>query len=289
MILNFIFLILSQLTFHPDSLTPVKSFGDFREAVSISSSREEFVFVSDIQTNQIYKFSKNGDLILSSGGSGFGNSQLNQPVCIDASNGLDVYACDYNNNRIQRFDLNLNFITSFDFNNYNQTADNSKKIYYPYGIVFLNTSDIFILADAMAYRVVKMQSLDEVSLLFGSTSFGFNKLTDPAKIIRGSNLDIYILDKGTDEIDQFDNYGTIIRRMKNPETEKILSISYYKDNLYILNQKSLIIYSLKTAKYLQYFNYLIDDVKNIKDLSVFNDKELLILCSSKVYKYLINQ
>jgi hypothetical protein len=141
----------------------------------------------------------------------------------------------------------------------------------------------------MAYRVVKMQSLDEVSLLFGSTSFGFDKLTDPAKIIRGSDLDIYILDKGTNEINQFDNYGTIVRRMKNPENEKIISISYYKDNLYILNQKSLIIYSLKTAKYLQYYNYLIDDVKKIKDLSVFNDKEVLILCSSKAYKYLINQ
>ena len=289
MVLNFIFLILSLFVPQKDSINLENSFGDFRQAVSISSSREEFVFVSDIQTNQIYKFSKKGELLLNSGGSGFGNSQLNQPYSIDASNGLDVYVCDYNNNRIQRYDLNLSFITSFDFNIYNQTADNSKKIYYPHSIVFLNTSDIFVLADAMSYRVVKMQSLDDVSLLFCSSSYGFDKLTEPSKIIRGSDLDIFILDKGDDEIDQFDNFGTIIKRMKNPDSEKIISISYYKDNLYILNQKSLIIYGLKTGKYIQYLEYFNDDKKNIQDLSVFNDKEVLILCSFKAYKYSINK
>jgi hypothetical protein len=289
LILNFIFLILSQFTLQQDSLTYENSFGDFNQAVSISASREEFIFISDIQTNQIYKFSKKSELLLNSGGAGFGNSQLNQPYSIDASNGLDVYVCDYNNNRIQRYDLNLNFITSFDFNTYNQTAENSKKIYYPYSIVFLNTSDIFVLADAMAYRVVKMQSLDNVNLLFGSSSFGFDKLNDPTKVIRGSNLDIFILDKGNDEIDQFDNFGTIIKRMKNPDTEKMISIAYYKDNLYILSMKSLIIYGLKSGKYLQYYNYFNIDKKNIQDLSIFNDKEVLILCSTKAYKYLINQ
>jgi hypothetical protein len=289
LILNFIFLILSQFTLQQDSLTYENSFGDFNQAVSISASREEFIFISDIQTNQIYKFSKKSELLLNSGGAGFGNSQLNQPYSIDASNGLDVYVCDYNNNRIQRYDLNLNFITSFDFNTYNQTAENSKKIYYPYSIVFLNTSDIFVLADAMAYRVVKMQSLDNVNLLFGSSSFGFDKLNDPTKVIRGSNLDIFILDKGNDEIDQFDNFGTIIKRMKNPDTEKMISIAYYKDNLYILSMKSLIIYGLKSGKYLQYYDYFNIDKKNIQDLSVFNDKEVLILCSTKAYKYLINQ
>jgi hypothetical protein len=289
LILNFFFLFLSQFTQLNDSLALIGSFGEFHHAVSISSSREEYIFVSDIQTSQVSKFSKNGDFLLSSGGTGFGPNQLNQPYCIDASNGLDVFVCDYNNNRILRYDLNLNFITSFDFNNYNQTADNSRKIYYPYSIAFLNTSDIFVLADAMAYRVVKLNSLDEVSILFGSSSFGFDKLTDPKKVIRGSNLDIFILDAGADEIIHFDNYGTIIKRMKNLENDKIISIAYYKDNLYILKTNSMDIYGLITNKYLQKCAYFNEDKKNIDDMSVLNDKEVLILSNTKAYKYLINK
>ena len=282
--LLFLFLPLIQ----PDSLKYIDSFGNFQEASSISTSREEFIFVSDVRKNQIYKFSETGEELASFGGSGFGVNELNFPVSIDASNGLDIFVCDFQNNRIQRYDIKLNYIATFSFNTYNLTSDNSQKIYYPYGIAFLNTSEIFVLADASAYKIAKLKSLDEVSLLFGSSDLGYERVLNPRKITRGANLDLWLLDTEADAVLNFDNYGTFVKKLTNPEENPFISIAYYKNNLYILNNKSLIIYDLKSNKFSKYYNYSITDLKNIKDISILKENIILILTGKEVHKYLIN-
>jgi len=285
LIYAFLFLLLT--IFPPDSLNFVDSFGKFQRASAVSTSREEFIFVTDNQTNQIHKYSENGKELIVFGGSGFGNDQLNMPMAIDATNGLDVYVCDYQNNRIQRYDIKLNFIASFNFNTYNLTSDNSQKIYYPYGIAFLNTSEIFILADASTYKVVKLKALDEVSLLFGSSSTGFEKIVDPGKVVRGANLDVWILDKSVDALLDFDNYGTFVKKIQNPETNPIISMAYYKNNLYILNSRSLIIYDLKANKFSNYYGYPISG-KDLVDIAVLKEDTVLLLAKDQVYKFTIN-
>ncbi|KXK55211.1 MAG: hypothetical protein UZ05_CHB002000646 [Chlorobi bacterium OLB5] len=112
----------------------ISSFGKFQNAVSITTAREEYIFVSDLDANVIYKFSRSGSKLAAFGGAGLGQNELNQPYSIDASNGLDVLVADYQNNRIKRLDINLNFILQFDFNSYNLTAESSKKIYNPPGL-----------------------------------------------------------------------------------------------------------------------------------------------------------
>lgn len=274
--------------FQSDSLTFISSFGNFQDASSISTSREEFTFVSDAQSNQIFKFSENGEQLAAFGGSGFGINELNIPISIDASNGLDIFVCDYQNNRVQRYDIKLNYIATFSFNTYNLTADNSQKIYYPFGIAFLNTSEIFVLVDASTYKIAKLKSLDEVSFLFGSSNLGYEKVLEPIKVTRGANLDVWILDTEADAVLNFDNYGTFVKKVANPEENPIKSIAYYKNNLYILNSRSLIIYDLKSNKFSDYYNYAIKDSKNIKDISVLKENTILILTNKKVHKYIIN-
>ncbi len=270
----------------PDSLELISSFGKFQNAASISVSREEFIFVSDIRTNQIYKYSKSGDKLQTFGGTGSGNNQLNNPVSIDASNGLDVFVADYQNNRIQRYDIKLHYVATYNFNVYNLTADVSKTIYYPSGIAFLNTSEIFVLVDEENFKVAKLRSFDEVNMLFGS-SFGFDRILKPAKIIKGSSLSIYLLDKGTDEVLNFDNYGTFVSKLKNPDTEPVISIAFYNDNLYILNHKSLISYDTKKKQFGSLYSYDCDGGDDPVDCSVLDKDFFLILTAKKVYKFKI--
>ena len=86
----------------------------------------------------------------------------------------------------------------------------------------------------------------------------------------------------------FDNYGTYIKKIKNPEQNTIISIAYYKNNLYILNDKSLIIYDLKSNKFTGYYYYSADNPKALKDISVLKENTVLILTGTRVHKYLIN-
>ncbi len=289
MIFNFIFLISSLLYPASDTLYLEKSFGSFQNAVSISTARDEFIFVSDMRTNQVFKYSSKGELLASVGGTGFGQNELNKPMGIDASNGLNVFVCDNQNNRIQKYDINLNYISAFDFNGYNVTAINSEKIFFPYSLAFLSTSEIFVLADATVYKVVKMKSFDEVSLFFASGNLGVDKLYNPAKIVKGSNLDTYILDKFTNEVINFDNYGTFVKKLLNADSAKTVSIAYYNDILYILKEKYLVSYDLKSQKYLNLYFLENTEKATFVDIAVFNKSNILVLTQGKILNFKIIQ
>ncbi|RPI18705.1 MAG: hypothetical protein EHM58_04355 [Ignavibacteriae bacterium] len=287
MVLGFLYLLSTFFTFQTDSLVYKESIGDFKNAAAISSSREDLIFITDIQLNKIYKYSLTGKLLGTFGGTGFNLNSLDQPVAIDASNGLDVFVCDYQNNRIQRYDINLNLVGTFSLNSYNLTAENSGKIYYPNGIAFLNTSEVFIIADAANYKAAKLKALEEVSNLFANSNIGLERLGSPSKIVRGSNLDVWILDKDNSDIINFDNYGTYVRRLKNPDKDTVISITYNSDNLYILKSSSIAVYDLKLNKYTAYHKYDGNNLGVIKDLAVLNKNNVLILSNIKIHKYII--
>ncbi len=278
-------LVMSPL-FAQDSLHVTGSFGKFTNAVSISSSREEFVFVSDIAENKIYKIDINGIEKASFGGTGLGNNELNQPYSVDASNGLDVLVADYQNNRINRLDYNLNFLLSFDFNSYNLTAESTRKIYNPRSILTLSSGEIFVLCDASNYKASKISDYNDVSILFGSNSIGAERLENPVKMVKGNQLDIWILDKGTNEIVNFSNFGVFLRKIKSKFDDAILSVCNFNNNLYILYEFGLLIYDLKKGQYTDSF-YKFPHIKNITDITVFDKNTVLFLSKNMVHKLTI--
>jgi hypothetical protein len=182
-------------------------------------------------------------------------------------------------------DTILIFISLQHLITYNLTADNSRRIFYPYGIAFLNTSEIFILADATNYKAAKLKAFEDVSNVFGNSNIGADNLVSPKKIVKGTNLDVWILDAGTDDIVNFDNYGTYVKRLRNPEKDSIISISYYVDCLYILKKSSITIYDLAKGGYAAFY-YFEKISENLKDLAVINKNNILILSDKKIYKYL---
>lgn len=266
-----------------DSLKLIESFGKFTDAKSISTSREEFIFVSDLDRNKIYKLDVYGNELSSFGGSGLGEMELNQPYSIDATNGLDVLVADYQNNRIKRLDINLNYILSFDFLSYNLTAESSKKIFNPKGLATISTGEVFILCEATNYKAAKLNDYNEISILFGSSAVGIDKLEDPVKIVKGNSLDVWILDSGKNELLNFDSFGVFRGKLKQKIAGGILSIAFYNDFLLILHKSELVTYDLKKGQYSKIYRY--PYIKDIRDITVLDKNTILILSKSKIYKY----
>lgn len=269
-----------------DSLQPVSMFGKFENGVSISTAREEVIFVSDLGANKIYKFSQDGKVLGSFGGSGMGINELNQPFSVDASNGLDVLIADYQNNRIKRLDINLNYIAQFDFNAYNQTADSPDKIYNPRSIASLSTGEVFVICDATNYKVTKVSDFIELKLVFGSNTIGHDKLDKPGKIVKGSQLDVWILDRGTNEILNFNNFGSYVKKITPQDT--VINVAFYNDNLFILHKTGVTVYDLKKGQYTKLYTYSLKE--NSKDVTLTDiallDKSTVLLLSPKtIYKY----
>lgn len=273
----------SGLSAQADSLRLISSFGKFTDAISISTAREEFIFVSDLSQNKIYKLDIYGNELASFGGSGLGENELNQPYSIDATNGLDVLVADYQNNRIKRLDINLNYILSFDFFSYNITAESSKKIFNPSGVATLSSGEVFVLCDATNYKAAKINDYSDVTILFGSSAIGTDRLENPAKIVKGNKLDVWILDKAANEILNFDNFGVFRAKLKPQIKGEIISIAFYNDNLLILHKSDLVTYDLKKGQYSKIYRY--PYVKNIRDITVLDKSTILILTKDKILKY----
>lgn len=266
-----------------NKLELVSSFGSFQNSVSVSTSREEFIFVSDLDANKIYKLSTEGVTLATFGGTGLGNNELNQPYSVDAGNGLDVLVADYQNNRIKRLDINLNYISQFDFNAYNQTAESQDKIYNPKGTASLSTGEVFTLCDATNYKVAKVSDFIELKLLFGSNALGFDRVDTPHKIIRGSQLDLWIFDKATNEILNFNNFGTYVKKLSPKDT--IINIAFYNDNLFILHKGYISVYDLKKGQYVKLYSF--SDIKGLKDIALLDKSTVLLLSANNITKYKI--
>lgn len=265
-----------------DSLLLIDSFGKFQNAVSVSTAREEFIFVSDLEANTVYKFNRAGKQLAAFGGSGLGQNELNQPYSIDASNGLDVLVADYQNNRIKRLDINLNYILQFDFNAYNLTAESSKKIFNPNGVMTLSTGEVYVLCDATNYLVARINDYSDVNLVFGSNTIGIEKLDKPAKIVKGSQLDMWILDKKNSDLMNFNNFGVYVKRLENKDKKNpVISIAFFNDNLFILHSYGITVYDLKKGQYSIY--YSIPQIKNLTDIAVIDKSTVLLLSKDSVH------
>ena len=96
------------------------------ESQAISVDLNGNIYVADTGNNRILKFGPNGKFIKSAGGFGWENQQFDMPIDICATSALDVFVADYNNQRIERYDKDLNYISSL-------YSDDSKPEYLQFG------------------------------------------------------------------------------------------------------------------------------------------------------------
>ena len=109
---NMLLVFISILFTNPNKLVLVMSFGDFKSASSFDIDLNGNFYVSDLEENNITKLDSSGNEIVSIGGYGWSESSFDRPISI-ITNTLSVYVADENNDRVQRFDKDLNFLSLY--------------------------------------------------------------------------------------------------------------------------------------------------------------------------------
>jgi hypothetical protein len=124
------------------------------------------------------------------GGPGWEDGRFDHPAAVWARNGLDIFVADYGNHRIQRFDRQLAFVSSFS----TRESDNSEERFgYPRDVALSRLGDLFVV-DGENQRIVKIGGLSRVELTFGGFDAGTGKLNQPSRIAMGPADRIYVLD-----------------------------------------------------------------------------------------------
>ena len=134
----------------------------------------------------------------------FGNGQFNSPfgVCVD-SNG-NIIVCDYNNHKIQKFDSNGKFISTFG-----SQGNGNGQFNNPCGIC-VDLNDNIIVCDYSNSRIQIFDSEGKFISTFGSQGNGNGQFDRPEGICVDKNDRIYVCEYGNNRIQIFDFEGKFI-------------------------------------------------------------------------------
>ena len=194
-----LFLLIGTLTF-PQKYQFESKIGQFVNASSFYINSAGFIYVSDVNTDEITAIDTSGNLLKKIGGYGWRESAFDNPADVFAD-ALKVYVADKNNHRIQRFDKNLNF--NFQILTRQSEAD-QERFGYPLSAVMSNQGDIFIL-DSENSRIVKFDIFGNFLQNFGGYDYGNYALQKPIQLAVSMQNNIFVIDGN--QIIIFDQYG----------------------------------------------------------------------------------
>jgi DNA-binding beta-propeller fold protein YncE len=181
--------------------------GDFKQAAAFYINPSGFIYVTDQETNEVYKLDTLGNQLKSVGGYGWNPEAFDNPVDIFATT-LNVYVADKNNDRIQIFDKDLNFLSVFK----TKEADGLEyEFAYPTSCGLSPQGDLFIL-DSDNSRILKYDLNGNFLTEIGSYDAGKFALNAPKKFDISGNGKIFVLDQ--DAVKVFDSFGNGVTMLK---------------------------------------------------------------------------
>lgn len=194
------------------------------------NENKKFIFLTSNEKNEVIKIDLNGNVQKKIGGFGWNEGEFDFPASI-VSTAIDVYVADYNNHRIQRFDHNLNFISSL------QKSD-LINFEYPISIGLSTKGDLYIL-DSFNKRILKINGFNRLEKIFGNYESGRFVFSNPSLIRIDNQQQIYVLDGKN--ILVFDQFGNYLKTISLPENfiETLMDFYPYNSNLLLLTTKNL--------------------------------------------------
>ena len=140
-----------------------------KHAKALSVDLSGSIYVCDTGNHRILKFGNDGTLVKIVGGFGWDKEQFYNPYDIHASSALDIFVADYDNQRIERYDKDLNYISSLYSN---ENWDESFQFGYPKSVATSIHGELFII-DGENIRLLKFNSFGEPEMSFGNYAESF--------------------------------------------------------------------------------------------------------------------
>ncbi len=239
---------------------------------AIAIDPEGYVYIVDTGNSRIVKFNYKGEYVFALGGFGWETEQFDRPRDISARTGLEVFIADFNNERIERYDKKLNYISSFYSE---ETFLSNFQFGFPSGIDVSSQGELFI-CDNENNRVLKLNTLGEPAVSFGDFNWGDGQLEHPAKVeISPDNL-VYVSDQSANHIVVFDYFGNYVSKfgsglLNNPDgltwsQNRLFVADSGNNRLAVFDKKHRLIYAWGDE------GSKIGAFKNPMDVAVFNER-----------------
>ncbi len=224
-----ILLFLSSMIFSQE-IEYQKNLGEFENATAFTLTPSGYFYITDASKNEIVKLDTLDNKLQTIGGYGWNSSTFDEPVDAFATD-LRVYVTDKNNNRIQVFDKDLNYLFLLKTDN---NFEENRNFFYPTSCATSIQGDLFIL-DSDNSRIMKYNSEGVFLLEFGGYESGKFSLVQPIKLGIAHDSKLFVL--GDNVVTVFDQFGMGLFQMKLNLSATNLNITF--DDLVINDDKNL--------------------------------------------------
>lgn len=178
---------------------------DGRALRGLATDASGNIFAGDSTTNEVKKFDKDGNLLLSFGGPGAGNGLFNSPADVALDSGGNIYVVDQFNQRVQKFDAAGNFILAFG-----SAGAADGQFSHPNSVAINPDGDILI-ADGLNSRIQKFSPLGVYISKFGSGAPIDGSMQFPNSLAVDSTTgDVYVADFFQNKILKYDSAGVFL-------------------------------------------------------------------------------
>ncbi len=164
-----------------------------------------WMYVTDAGRNRVLRITEQSDSLLEVGGYGWGREQFDHPADVCAANGLDVYVCDFNNHRLERYDKDLNYLASV----VGHKLSSPWTFGYPVSIAQGEHGDLF-LAERENRRILRFDALGEPVDSFGDIESGDGQLSDPTRLELDGASRVVVVDSVAHRVVLFDFFGNYL-------------------------------------------------------------------------------
>ena len=250
------FFLFATTALYSQSFIPIRTIGDFKAATSFYINSAGSIFVTDKITNELFKLDSLGNVEKDAGGYGWNEGNFDDPSDVFATT-LNIYVCDKNNHRVERFDKFLNYISNL----YTHDNDNrGERFGYPLCCATSQQGDLFIL-DSENKRIVKFDLFGNYLSNFGGYDAGNFKLNNPSKFAISSDNNIYVIDG--ENIVIFDQYGNGLSKIDTKISLEDINISAGE---IIINSKDSVLISSLSKNDLSFNKIILNNWKNEEDI-----------------------
>lgn len=213
------------------------SFGSFEGAYRITSCPHGWLYVVERGSHSITLLKSHDAVPKRIGGFGWGQLSFDSPTSLSAD-GLNVYVSDYGNHRVQRFDKNLNYISTLSTRSLD---DESGRFGYPAGVDLSKKGELFIL-DGENNRVVRFSQQSKFQAFFGDSEAKQRKIQKPIELTVTKSDRIFVLESL--RVLEYDYFGSFIRTIGEGEIRNAKGFYVDDERLVVAEEHSVLWFDL---------------------------------------------
>lgn len=253
--------------------------GKVQAPVAISSDEFDHLFLVDVSSDSIYKYSRNFRFIKKFGSfnwdtndsydtdfSSIDEGSFDHPTSITYGPRLGYIVTDSRNNRLVELDMDGNFKNEIANN---QRLDEPNK-------VLVNQFKEILVLDSQNDRVIILNSFGQLLFSIGGFGSDSQKLNNPSDFTVDSESNIYILDAGNHSLKKYSRLGKFINSIKINKDATSLYCDP-SDYLFLFSERSVV--KSYSKDLIEFKNIFIDDnqTKNIISSTSTSNHHLFLL------------